>query len=166
MVGETPEQLNRLLPALVADKSAAIAWHDGPLSQKDDVYGGARIQVRDSDQNKCTTGFAVETSTGLTGLVTAGHCSDVDLDYREPDGDEYEMTYVYGRDDDSGDFAWYTTDEVEDNRIYSEEDTLRNITSYEDDSDELHEGQFLCMAGIAGATATPSTVYVKTTMRY
>ena len=149
MVGETPEELNRLLPALVADKSAGIAWREGPLSQKDDIYGGAQIQVRNSNQNKCTTGFAVETSGGTTGLVTAGHCSGVDLDYRAPDGTEYEMTYVYGRDDDSGDFAWYTTGEVEDNRIYTANNVLRTITSYEDDFDELYVGRFLCLYGRA-----------------
>ena len=147
-VGETPEQLNRLLPALVSEKSATIAWHDGPLSRKDDVYGGAETQLQNSDGLKCTIGFAVETSGGLTGLVTAEHCSDDgDLDYHAPDGTEYEMTYIYGRDDDSGDFAWYTTGEVEDNRIYSDENALRNITSYEDDFDELHVGQFLCKYG-------------------
>lgn len=152
MVGATPEQLNRLLPALVGEKSANIAWHDGPLSQKDDVYGGAEIQIRNTDQRQCTTGFAVETSGGLTGLVTAEHCSTdgtTDLDYHAPDDNEYEMTYVYGRDDDSGDFAWYTTDEVEDNRIYTAANVLREITSYEDDFDELHVGQFLCMYGRA-----------------
>lgn len=37
-------------------------------------------------------------------------------------------TYVHSRNDDSGDFVWYTTDEVEDNRIYSDDDTLRIIT--------------------------------------
>lgn len=150
MVGSTPEQLDLLLPALVTERSATIGWHDGPLSQNDDVYGGARTQVRNTNQNKCTTGFAVETSAGVTGLVTAGHCSDdgdTDVDYREPDGDEYEMTYVYGRDDDSGDFAWYTTGEVEDNRFYYGANATREVTSYEDDFSELYVGRYLCMYG-------------------
>lgn len=147
-VGATPEQLNRLLPALVADKSANVSWHDGPLSRKEDVYGGAETQLRGSNGLKCTIGFAVETSGGTTGLLTAEHCSDDGaLDYHAPDDTEHEMTYIHGRDDSLGDFGWHTTDEVEDNRIYSDHNTLRTITSYEDDFDELHVGQFLCNYG-------------------
>lgn len=166
MAGATSEQLDQLLPALIADKSAAIAWHDGPLSGKDDVYGGAQIEVRNSDQKKCTTGFAVTTGK-VTGLVTAGHCSDVDLDYRAPDGDKYEMTFVEGRDDDSGDFAWYTTDEVEDNRIYTDVDELREITSRVDNFDEMHVGWVVCKYG-RKTFHTCDTIYSldKTTTRY
>lgn len=94
-------------------------------------------------------GFAVTTGW-VTGLVTAGHCSDDgDLDYHAPDDTEYEMTYIYGRDDDSGDFAWYTTGEVEDNRIYSNHNTRRTITSSEWDFDALHVGQVVCRYGRA-----------------
>lgn len=148
MVGSTPAQLNRLLPDLVTEKSSAVGWHDGPLSRKEAVYGGAEIQFRNNDDLHCTTGFAVETSRGLTGLLTAEHCSDDgDVDYHSPDDDDYAMTFVAGRDDDSGDFAWYTTGEVEDNRIYSAPNTLRNITSYEDDFDDLFIGQQICRYG-------------------
>lgn len=80
--------------------------------------------------------------------MTAEHCSDDGaLDYHAPDDTEYEVTYVYGRDDDYGDFGWHTTGEVEDNQIYSDYNTLRNITSYEDDFDELLVGQFICKFG-------------------
>ncbi len=54
------------------------------------------------------------------------------------------MKYRYGRDDDSGDFAWFTTDEVEDNRIHWGNNILRTITSYEDDFDSLHVGRYVC----------------------
>lgn len=150
MMGLTQEQLDRRLPALVAEKSAFVGWSDGPLSQKDDVYGGAAIQRRNNDGLHCTTGFAVEASGGVTGLVTAEHCSpdgEDDLDYRASDGTEYEMTYVYGRDDNSGDFAWHTTGEAEDNRIYQSDTVLRWINGYQDDFDALQAGLPICKYG-------------------
>ena len=70
MSDATLEQLAALLPALVTDKSASLAWSDGPIFYKSDVYGGARTQKRGTNTFWCTTGFAVETSVGLTGLVT------------------------------------------------------------------------------------------------
>ena len=70
------------------------------------------------------------------------------MDYYAPDGTEYEMTYVYGRNDDLGDFAWFTTDQDEDNRIYQDENhVLRTITSYEDDYEGLNAGRYVCRYG-------------------
>ena len=148
MSDATEEDLGRLLPALVADKSASLGWTDGPILHKADVYGGASTQKRNTNEFWCTLGFSVETSGGTTGLVTSEHCSpdgNINLDYYAPDGTEYEMTYVHGRNDDLGDFAWFTTGEVEDNRIYAPH--LRSITSYEDDYEGLNAGRYVCRYG-------------------
>lgn len=148
MPGATPEQLAALLPSVVTDKSASLGWTNGPILHRADVYGGAKTQKRNTNTFWCTTGFAVETSGGATGLVTSEHCSpngNTDLDYYAPDGTEYPMTYRYGRNDDLGDFAWFTTGEVEDNRIYAP--ALRSITSYEDDYEGLNAGRYVCRYG-------------------
>ena len=148
MSDATPQQLAALLPSSITDKAASLGWTDRPIFHNAAVYGGAKTQKRNTNTFWCTTGFAVETSGGTTGLVTSEHCNpngNTDLDYYAPDGTEYAMTYRYGRDDDLGDFAWFTTGEVEDNRIYAP--ALRSITSYEDDYESLNAGRYVCRYG-------------------
>lgn len=147
LVGSTPEELAQRIPTVVNDKSASVGWRDGRLVRNHAVYGGAELQHRGTNQRACTSGFAVENSSGTTGLVSSGHCP-ASMDYRAPDGTEYAMTVRQRVDNSQGDFGWWTTTQTEDNRIYQNSSNVRRtITSYEDDYDDLFVGQYLCLHG-------------------
>ena len=73
------------------------------------TYGGKRAENEDA-QLQCTTGFTGRnTVTGVTGVVTAGHCIP-ELWYEESASlTPYPMTYMGQRFDDNQDLQWHTT---------------------------------------------------------
>ena len=82
----TPEQLTALVPSLIKSQAATVVWHDGPLSQNHNAYGGAPL-LNSSGQVECTTAFSVKglSNDGILndGILTAGHCPN-DLIYNRP----------------------------------------------------------------------------------
>lgn len=141
----TPAELAALVPATVTDKAAAVAWHVGPVVEKHDVYGGARLE-NSANILKCTTAFAVE-SGSEDGLLTGGHCPNSGLIYEAPNGTQHEADFEDDYEGALGDFQWFTTSQSPDNRIYTSNNTLRPITSYVDDADDLYVGRRVCVYG-------------------
>ena len=88
--------------------------------QPSHTYGGKLIdKVMGSQVPFCTTGFTVKDAVSqLTGVMTAGHCSDDywangDPTYHESPAIWYVVDFSGLRWDRNQDFAWYQTSHVE-----------------------------------------------------
>ena len=95
-----------LLPQALRDDTR-ITVIDGPANREEDARGGAWLQ--DNDANMCTSGFAVTTLGGTTGVSTAAHCSGLDQ-YNPPNGDpDFSITFQGQHLGIFGDVQWQTT---------------------------------------------------------
>jgi hypothetical protein len=117
-----------LLPPELRDdvRTTVIA---GPATRPEHTRGGARLQ--DANAFECTSGFTVQSATGVTGVTTAAHCSGLD-EYDPPNGDpDYAITFVSEHLGLFGDVQWHTSSHVEPNEFYATATSIRTVTSVE-----------------------------------
>lgn len=93
----------------------------------------------------CTGGFNVISSTGVTGIATAGHCENSPGAQRNRPGDtSWNLTYKAGHEGQWGDFQWHTTSGTEsDDFYYDESGGARDVSGQGSPVD----GQTLCRFG-------------------
>ena len=92
-------------------------------------YGGRKI---DTQLGGCTTGFSVvDAVSGLTGVLTAGHCAGSAgsvATYHDADGTLDSVTMSGKRLDSNQDFAWYQTPGADVPRFFDGQGGLRDVT--------------------------------------
>lgn len=95
-------------------------------TEPDHTYGGKLIdKLVNGELRGCTTGFTVKDAvSGVTGVLTAGHCSDDawangDPTYHESGSIAYLADLSGVRWDRNQDFAWYQTSHVEYPQFFS-----------------------------------------------
>ncbi len=93
----------------------------------------------------CTSGFTVQHWNGTTGIVTAQHCQDNEVD------DGVALTYKLGHDGTWGDFQWHTGPQTEPDDFYSGSSTAlevngRDVAAWASPV----VGQSICKNGKAG----------------
>jgi hypothetical protein len=81
--------------------------------------GGANLST-------CTSGFVVANSAGTRGVLTAGHCNNLQT-YYEFGGTSYAMTFVDEIDDADQDVQWHTTTHDEYPEFYADLTTSARI---------------------------------------
>ncbi len=94
------------IAALAATLHVPIKVEPGERYRQTHTYGGARL--RHNGLDACTSGFTIRnTSTGVHGVLTAGHCPNP-LSYWQPDtGQVYGLTLMGERADDHKDAQWH-----------------------------------------------------------
>jgi hypothetical protein len=139
-------QLHAQLPESARRPGVRAGFFDAPVWRSEHAYGGDWLV--EPDGGGCTSGFAVyDLSSGSTGVLTAGHCSN-DYDY-DPDlavaGDEFDTDYVDGHRGEWGDVQWHTTDDHTDfDEFYDSDDDRRELTGYRE---TISNGDFFCKYG-------------------
>lgn len=141
-----------------------ITFVDRRVTNEDHAYGGLMIWddsdndgVRDSGEDRCTTGFAVTHDDGRSGVTTAGHCTSMDQ-IEEVDGDTFDTDGVTQHIGDFGDLEWHTTPHVEPAEFYSDWTTRRDVEDVEWES-AIDEGDLYCQFGRVVSGKTCDEVY-------
>jgi hypothetical protein len=140
-------QLRERLPAIARAADVRVTFSDAPVSGLEHHYGGARTWGDDG----CTTGFSIYVvATGVTGLLTAGHCDSQSGSpsryYDPPDASPWSNMYWQdGHRGPWGDFEWHTaTSHGEFDDFYSDWSTLRDVGGY---LSPITVGDYLCKFG-------------------
>ncbi|MGL5826952.1 MAG: S1 family peptidase [Nocardioides sp.] len=91
--------------------------------------GGGRLEEPGSGSLLCTAGFnVVDSSSGVTGVATAGHCPN-SLTHENANGDaEWETNHQQQHRGAWGDFQWATTADTEPARFIPDNFVLRDVT--------------------------------------
>lgn len=85
--------VTELIPAEFIPRVAQVNVNPNLTIGADQMRGGARLEVTGGSSLTCTSGFNVRNSAGVTGIATAGHCSNV-LTAENVNGDpEYERRF-------------------------------------------------------------------------
>lgn len=101
---------------------------DEPLAA--DLHSRGGGNVLDGGFRECTSGFAVQTPAGTTGIATAGHCNGLDQ-YQEPDTlVTYDMDYEQGHYGYWGDYEWHTTpSHIDPAQYFARTGEIRDVNS-------------------------------------
>lgn len=99
------------------------------LSQDESRYGGGRLEVTGSETLACTAGFNVVNSAGVTGISTAGHCSNLLTHENTSGSTEYATTYKSGHHGTYGDFQWSITGDTEPDDFYYSWSSTRDVAA-------------------------------------
>jgi hypothetical protein len=109
-----------------------------------DVYGGKRLTQQGSTTIQCTSTFAVRNVvTNVTGLLTAGHCSN-SMHYWHNGTIHFDITFEYQRWDADQDWQWHTTPDTEVG-VFWDGGAYRAVTGTEPRSSMV--GDFACHYG-------------------
>ncbi|MBY5163084.1 S1 family peptidase [Salsipaludibacter albus] len=109
-------------------KGVELTVSERPVARDEHTRGGAWLL--NNEVNWCTTGFSVRSTTGTTGISTAGHCTPEVDEYVQPsDGLEYDIDHEADHYGLFGDVAWYTTDHVEPAEFYATATQVREVNS-------------------------------------
>lgn len=123
---------NQILKALPEEVTDRLDLRVIPsLGTGDDSrYGGGRLELAGSGDLKCTAGFNVRDNvTDVTGIATAGHCTN-SLTHENQNGDPEYAATLQGSDYRGtwGDFQWHTTTDSEPDDFYYDEGLVRDVT--------------------------------------
>ncbi|RME26945.1 MAG: hypothetical protein D6798_05635 [Deltaproteobacteria bacterium] len=119
------------------------------------VWGGNEALI--SGVFTCTTGFNVRhKSTGVTGVTTAGHCSDINQ-VKDSAGNIVSATYQDDHQGRHGDFSWFTTSRAEPATfIYNHAQDDRDVTSVKT---TWFRNQWACLYGQSSDSRVCDQIY-------
>lgn len=125
--------------------------------QDSGVHGGGEAwngTIRD-----CTFAWCVQDSNGTRGVLTAAHCSGLDL-YENPEtSDQYSTSFQAQHIGSWGDFEWHTTDGPEWPNWYADNDwSLRRMDSVKT---TWSNGDATCVFGMTSLDRMCTTIYDK-----
>lgn len=101
---------------------------DGRIADDHHSRGGALVWGASSS---CTSGFAVQSTSGTTGVTTAGHCTGINT-YQEPVGGlTYGLTHQAEHRGFFGDIEWKTSSHIEPAEYYARATEQRDVNSVE-----------------------------------
>jgi hypothetical protein len=141
----------RLTPAVSRDVQlaagdVAVDEELGGPDELSDVYGGKRLTKQGVTSQNCTSTFAVRNVvTGVTGLLTAGHCDDAEH-YWHNGTIHFDITFQYQRWDADQDWQWHTTPDTEVG-VFWDGGAYRAVTGTEPRSSMV--GDFACHYGFS-----------------
>ena len=128
----------------LAAGDVAVDEEIGGPDELSDVYGGKRLTQQGSTTIQCTSTFTVRNVvTGVTGLLTAGHCSN-SMHYWHNGTIHFDITYQYERWDADQDWQWHTTPDTEVG-VFWDGGSYRAVTGTEPRSSMV--GDFACHYG-------------------
>jgi hypothetical protein len=124
---DEPGQIVTGLPESVrADVSLTIK--DAPVSRPEGAFGGMELR-KPGYANWCTSGWSVRSTSGTTGVSSAGHCDGVDRIW-EPGVGAWSLTPKGAPHEGAWrDVRWYTSDRVEPALFYSSPTTASRVTA-------------------------------------
>lgn len=124
-VRSTSEQVPELPEAL--NDGVRVYVSTSAVSRPEHTRGGAR--VLDDGSFECTSGFAVESFRGVTGVTTAGHCTGINQYEQPSDGLVYSLTHQAEHQGIFGDVEWKTSSHIEPAEYFARASELRDVTS-------------------------------------
>lgn len=92
------------------------------------VRGGGKLLLP-NDNFECTTGFAVVSNIGVSGISSAGHCENATKYVRPSDGGITYLLHQWSAEGILGDFAWFTSPDNEPAEFYAHNGTIRDTKS-------------------------------------
>ena len=107
------------------DLALTVSTGSGPFITRQHSRGGNWLLK--SGTRWCTSGWSVSGSDG-DGIITAAHCDGLDQ-FEEPGEAPYGMTFIDEEEGSGGDVEYHTTEHVELAEFYSDETTIRDVTS-------------------------------------
>ncbi|KAL3905750.1 MAG: hypothetical protein SGILL_009550, partial [Bacillariaceae sp.] len=110
--------------------------HDAELGDLEHTRGGRKVYGNGS---QCTTAFSVrQKSTGITGILSAGHCGATMNTYdaessgiHGPAESDYSLNHQDSYTGAYGDFAWYTTGHWELPEFWASPTSRRMVTGWD-----------------------------------
>lgn len=151
-----PSFVTDLIPTEFVPRVAHVELNPNLTTGADQMRGGARLEVTGGSGLACTAGFNVRNSSGVTGIATAGHCSNL-LTAENVNGDpEYGTTFQREHRGSWGDFQWSITGTTEPDDFYYDFLAVRDVITYANPS----VGQRLCHFGQATGAACSYVAYL------
>ena len=89
--------------------------------------GGAR--VLDDGTFECTSGFTVRSTTGVSGVLTAGHCNGINQYQQPSNGLVYRLTHQSQHISTFGDVEWKTSPHIEPAEFFARANEIRQVNS-------------------------------------
>lgn len=123
-----------------------------------DVRGGSRITAS-SGSPRCTSGFTVKNSSGVTAMTTASHCEGMTT-YYNPNGTTIGLTFVTEVRDADQDVEIHTSGYVERPEFYADSATVARVLTGRRLRSSTAAGNHVCHRG---STTGYSCGYVQLT---
>jgi len=120
VVGDQPIELPRRLA-----EGVVVEVYEEPIAVDEHSRGGARLL--DDGVFECTSGFAVRSTAGVSGIATAGHCVGLNQYQQPEDGLVYSMTHQAQHVGWYGDLEWKTTVHIEPAEFYATATQIRDV---------------------------------------
>ena len=115
---ELPPELRRGVKVTQYRRSVATDEH---------TRGGAR--VLDDGTFECTSGFTVRSTTGVNGVLTAGHCNGINQYQQPSNGLVYGLTHQSQHISTFGDVEWKTSPHIEPAQFFARANEIRGVNS-------------------------------------
>jgi hypothetical protein len=123
-----------------------------------DVRGGSKITAS-SGSPRCTSGFTVKNSSGVTAMTTASHCEGMTT-YYNPNGTTIGLTFVTEVKDADQDVEIHTSGYVERPEFYADSATVARVLTGRRYRSSTAAGNHVCHRG---STTGYSCGYVQLT---